>query len=367
MFKGYYSGKKVLVTGHTGFKGCWLTAWLLKLGAEVVGISKDVPTDPAMFVELGLAERICHRVADIRDLPAMQAIIREERPDFVFHLAAQAVVSVSYVDPVETMTSNVIGTMNLLESLRTVDHPCVAVFITSDKCYDNVEWVWGYRETDALGGKDVYSGSKGAAELIIKSYLHSFFMAPNHPVRIGVGRAGNVIGGGDWAKDRIVVDCMRAWSEGRSVEIRSPSATRPWQHVLEPLSGYLTLGAALARTGDLHGGAFNFGPRAEQNRTVVELLSDLGVYWGFSRTEDAYRITGNIPFHEAGLLKLCCDKALFHLKWVPNLDYPETIQMVSKWYYAYYREHGDMYKLTLDQIAAYERYAGERNRVWTTC
>ncbi len=367
MFKGYYSGKKVLVTGHTGFKGCWLTAWLLKLGAEVVGISKDVPTDPAMFVELGLAERICHRVADIRDLPAMQAIIREERPDFVFHLAAQAVVSVSYVDPVETMTSNVIGTMNLLECLRTVDHPCVAVFITSDKCYDNVEWVWGYRETDALGGKDVYSGSKGAAELIIKSYLHSFFMAPNHPVRIGVGRAGNVIGGGDWAKDRIVVDCMRAWSEGRSVEIRSPSATRPWQHVLEPLSGYLTLGAALARTGDLHGGAFNFGPRAEQNRTVVELLSDLGVYWGFSRTEDAYRITGNIPFHEAGLLKLCCDKALFHLKWVPNLDYPETIQMVSKWYYAYYREHGDMYKLTLDQIAAYERYAGERNRVWTTC
>ena len=366
MFKGYYSGKKVLVTGHTGFKGCWLTAWLLKLGAEVVGISKDVPTDPAMFVELGLAERICHRVADIRDLPAMQAIIREERPDFVFHLAAQAVVSVSYVDPVETMTSNVIGTMNLLESLRTVDHPCVAVFITSDKCYDNVEWVWGYRETDALGGKDVYSGSKGAAELIIKSYLHSFFMAPNHPVRIGVGRAGNVIGGGDWAKDRIVVDCMRAWSEGRSVEIRSPSATRPWQHVLEPLSGYLTLGAALARTGDLHGGVFNFGPRAEQNRTVVELLSDLGAHWGFLRTEDAYRVTGNIPFHEAGLLKLCCDKALFYLKWAPNLGYPEMIQMVSEWYYAYYHEHGDMYSLTLDQIATYERFAEERNRAWIT-
>lgn len=365
MFGNTYAGKKVLVTGHTGFKGSWLTAWLLKLGAEVVGVSKDITTDPAMFVELDLEKRVRHHVADIRDLIAMKAVIRDERPDFVFHLAAQAIVSISYSDPVETMSSNVIGTMNVLEALRSVDHPCVAVLITSDKCYDNVEWVWGYRETDAMGGKDVYSGSKGAAELVIKSYLHSFFMNSNNPVRIGIGRAGNVIGGGDWAKDRIVVDCMRAWSEGSTVEIRSPSATRPWQHVLEPLSGYLTLGAALAESSSLHGGAFNFGPRAEQNRTVVELLRDLGAYWGFTRSEDACRITDNIPFHEAGLLKLSCDKALFHLKWEANLDYKETIQMVSEWYYTFYREHGDMYKVTLDQIASYEDFAAARGRVWT--
>lgn len=365
MFRNVYSEKKVVVTGHTGFKGSWLTAWLLKMGAEVVGISRDVPTNPAMFKELGIAGRIRHCEADIRDLAAMRDVITREQPDFVFHLAAQAIVSMSYTDPVETITTNVVGTMNILEALRALDRPCVAVLITSDKCYDNVEWVWGYRETDALGGKDVYSGSKGAAELVIKSYLHCFFQAKDNPVRLGIGRAGNVIGGGDWAKDRIVVDCMRAWSEGQTVEIRSPRATRPWQHVLEPLSGYLTLGMALAEAEDLHGEAFNFGPRAEQNRTVVELLGDLGRHWGFTCPEAAYRITGNIPFHEAGLLKLNCDKALYHIKWEPSLNYAETICMVSEWYYAYYREHRDMYAFTQEQLAEYERLATERSRVWT--
>lgn len=365
MFRNVYSEKKVVVTGHTGFKGSWLTAWLLKMGAEVVGISRDVPTNPAMFKELGIAGRIRHCEADIRDLAAMRDLITREQPDFVFHLAAQAIVSMSYTDPVETITTNVVGTMNILEALRALDRPCVAVLITSDKCYDNVEWVWGYRETDALGGKDVYSGSKGAAELVIKSYLHCFFQAKDNPVRLGIGRAGNVIGGGDWAKDRIVVDCMRAWSEGQTVEIRSPRATRPWQHVLEPLSGYLTLGMALAEAEDLHGEAFNFGPRAEQNRTVVELLGDLGRHWGFTCPEAAYRITGNIPFHEAGLLKLNCDKALYHIKWEPSLNYAETICMVSEWYYAYYRERRDMYAFTQEQLAEYERLATERSRVWT--
>ena len=365
MYKNAYARKKVIVTGHTGFKGSWLSTWLLKLGAHVVGVSKDVPTIPAMFDEIGLAGRIRHHQADIRDLAAMRALINEERPDFVFHLAAQAIVSSSYADPVETLTTNVVGTMNVLEALRQADHLCVAVLITSDKCYDNVEWIWGYRETDTVGGKDVYSGSKGAAELVIKSYLHSFFKSKNNPVRLGIGRAGNVIGGGDWAKDRIVVDCMRAWSEGRTVEIRSPSATRPWQHVLEPLSGYLTLGMSLADASDLHGEAFNFGPRAEQSRTVVELLGDLGRHWNLTRREDAYRITDNIPFHEAGLLKLNCDKSLFYLKWEPNLDYAETIRIVSEWYYAYYREQREMYAFTLDQITAYERIAEERNRIWT--
>ncbi len=363
-FADTYRGRRVVITGHTGFKGSWLTAWLLKLGAQVTGLSRDVPTQPAMFEKLALAGRMKHIEADVRDLAAVRAVIDREQPDFIFHLAAQAIVSTSYSDPVDTMTTNIVGTMNLLEALRTVLRPCVAVFITSDKCYDNVEWVWGYKETDTLGGKDIYSGSKGGAELVIKSYQHSFFKA-GHPVRLAVGRAGNVIGGGDWAKDRIVADCMRAWSEGRRVEIRSPKATRPWQHVLEPLSGYLTLGEALSRRPELHGEAFNFGPRAEQNHTVVELLGDLARYWGFADGQAAFEITGNIPFHEAGLLKLNCDKALFHLKWEPNLSYAETIKLVGEWYAAYYRLKGDLYVATSDQISHYENTGLARSRIWS--
>ncbi len=362
-FQGAYRGKRVLVTGHTGFKGSWLTAWLLKLGAEVVGVSKDVPTRPAMFEELGLAGRMTDERADLRDLSAVRALVLDVQPDHVFHLAAQAIVSTSYSDPVETMTTNVLGTLNLLEALRTLERPCSAVFITSDKCYDNVEWVWGYRETDRLGGKDVYSGSKGSAELVIKSYRHSFF-AQDHPVRLAIGRAGNVIGGGDWARDRIVVDCVRAWSEGRPVEIRNPHATRPWQHVLEPLSGYLALGQALVHRAEIHGEAFNFGPRAEQNRTVIALIEDLGRRWRGGDGHDAYHVTADVPFHEAGLLKLNCDKALFHLKWEPNLQYAETIRLVGDWYAAYYRGGADLYALTLDQIMEYERLGVERHRVW---
>jgi CDP-glucose 4,6-dehydratase len=365
MFSNVYSGKKVLITGHTGFKGSWLTTWLLKLGAQVVGYSKDIPTKPAMFSELNLANKIRHVVGDVRDLPALRRVITQERPDFVFHLAAQAIVSTSYADPVETMTTNVVGTMNVLEALRSVDFACVAILITSDKCYDNVEWVWGYRETDAVGGKDIYSGSKGAAELVIKSYLNSFFQDGKTQVRIGIGRAGNVIGGGDWARDRIVADIMRAWQEDRTVEIRSPNATRPWQHVLEPLSGYLALGMALHKSAELHGEAFNFGPRAEQNRTVVDLLTDLSQCWGFTDPSKAYQVTGNIPFYEASLLKLNCDKALFHLKWEPNLMYAQMISFISDWYSAFYRERADMLELTMRQIGLYEEIATNDKKVWT--
>lgn len=364
MFSDIYNNKTVLVTGHTGFKGSWLTTWLLKLGANVVGVSKDIPTQPAMFEELGLGTKIRHVQADVRDLPLISDLVNEIQPDFVFHLAAQAIVSVSYSDPVETMSTNIIGTMNILEVLRKYQRNCVAVMITSDKCYDNVEWLWGYRESDRVGGKDVYSGSKGAAELVIKSYFHSFFKA-GHPVRLGIGRAGNVIGGGDWAQDRIVVDCMRAWSEGRIVEIRSPAATRPWQHVLEPLSGYLALGNALAKRSELHGEAFNFGPHSEQNHTVVELLHDLAHNWGFDNTDNAFKITDNIPFHEAGLLKLNCDKALFHLKWESTLNYNETIRMVSEWYTSYYQKKSDIYSLTLNQISEYEKTGFDRMRLWS--
>jgi CDP-glucose 4,6-dehydratase len=362
MYADAYRGRRILLTGHTGFKGSWLATWLVMLGAEVVGVSKDIPTQPSMFEEIGLRDRMRHIEADIRDLPTMRGIVAEIQPDFVFHLAAQAIVSVSYSDPVETISTNVIGTMNVLEALRGLEKQCAAVIITSDKCYDNVEWVWGYRETDALGGKDVYSGSKGAAELIIKSYFHSFFQ--NHPVRLAIARAGNVIGGGDWARDRIVADCMRAWSEGRSVEIRSPRATRPWQHVLEPLSGYLALGQALQERPQLHGEAFNFGPRAEQNRTVVDLLEALSQRWGFADSSKAYQVTDLIPFHEAGLLKLNCDKALFHLKWEATLDYVDCVKFVADWYVGFYRARSDMLALTMAQISAYEDLAERRGLTW---
>jgi CDP-glucose 4,6-dehydratase len=257
------------------------------------------------------------------------------------------------------------GTATVLEALRQYGKPCTALIITSDKCYENVEWEWGYRETDHLGGKDIYSGSKGAAELVFHAYQQSFFAKADSPVRMASARAGNVIGGGDWAADRIVVDCMRSWAEGKAVEIRSPSATRPWQHVLEPLSGYLALGAALQRDPSLHGQSFNFGPLAEQKRTVLELLRDLGERWHFPAGTEPYRVTDNIPFHEAGLLKLNCDKALFHLQWTGTLHYRECVQLVSDWYYAFYRDGGDMAALTQAQIGQYEQAAQQRDLAWT--
>lgn len=364
MFGQIYAGKRVLVTGHTGFKGAWLTTWLLKLGARVAGLSDCIPTQPSMFEQAALGNSIEHHLGDVRDLATVRQVIADFQPDFVFHLAAQAIVSTSYSDPLGTINTNVMGSANVLEALRQLNPACVAVMITSDKCYENVEWVWGYKETDQLGGRDIYSGSKGAAEVIIHSYVESFLRAPDCKVRVATGRAGNVIGGGDWARDRIVVDCMRSWSEGRPVEIRSPSATRPWQHVLEPLSGYLTLGAALARHPELHGQSFNFGPRAEQNRTVLDLLTDLSRSWGFQSLDQAYRVTANIPFHEAGLLKLNCDKALFHLKWEATLQYAELVDFVSTWYCQYYRESADIFALTQTQIGAYHARALERGLAW---
>ncbi len=365
MFFEVYKNKKVIITGHTGFKGAWLTTWLVKLGANVVGISKDIPTQPSMFEELQLEEKIKHYICDIRDLDRLSHIITSEEPDFVFHLAAQPIVSISYSDPIETISSNVIGTTNVLESLKRLNHKCIAIIITSDKAYDNVEQVWGYKENDMMGGKDIYSGSKGAAELIIKSYFFSFFNKPECNVRLAIGRAGNVIGGGDWAKDRIVVDCMIAWSKGEKVEIRSPQATRPWQHVLEPLSGYLSLGADLYKTDDLNGEGFNFGPRSEQNRKVKDLLDDLSKYWGVKKFEDACSITNNIPFHEAGLLKLNCDKALFYLKWQAVLDYQDTIRITSEWYYSFYKKEENLYKITENQIDFYQNKALSKVLKWT--
>ncbi|MEZ9158450.1 CDP-glucose 4,6-dehydratase [Vibrio lentus] len=365
MFDNVYENKKVLVTGHTGFKGSWLTSWLLKLGANVCGVSNEIPTQPSMFSVLNLADKIQHNICDIRNLDELRKVVTDYKPDFIFHLAAQAIVSTSYEDPIGTISTNVIGTANVLESVRSLEDDCTVVMITSDKCYENVEWEWGYKETDHVGGKDIYSGSKGAAEVIFHSYQQSFFNENNKHIKMATGRAGNVIGGGDWAKDRIVVDCMKNWSVHNPVEIRSPSATRPWQHVLEPLSGYLTLGQKLHSNYSLNGESFNFGPKAEQNRTVLELLKDLSSYWGMTDVNEAYSVTGNIPFHEAGLLKLNCDKALFHLGWEANLYYKECVRFVSEWYYSYYKENTDMFDFTVLQINEYEKLAVKREISWS--
>lgn len=366
MFNNIYRDKTVLVTGHTGFKGSWLTVWLLKLGAKVVGVSKDIPTNPSMYEELKLEGKITSYQEDVRHLAAIQKILSNEKPDFLFHLAAQPIVSVSYSDPLETISSNVMGTANIMHSLKELNNKCTAVIITSDKAYDNVEQIWGYKENDQMGGKDIYSGSKGAAELIIKSYFNSFYTHEDSQVKVAIARAGNVIGGGDWAKDRIVVDCMQSWSKGEIVKIRCPNATRPWQHVLEPLSGYLNLGQVLHNDDSLNGEGYNFGPRAEQNRTVEDLLVDLSKYWDYERPSEAYAVTDNIPFHEAGLLKLNCDKALGHLNWQATLDYKDTIRFTSEWYYDFYKKNGNMFEKTVGQIKAFESLAEERELKWTS-
>jgi len=367
MFNNVYAGKRVLVTGHTGFKGTWLSSWLLKLGAKVCGISDQIPTSPSMFEEVGLEQDIEHHFCDIRELDKMEKIVRDFKPDFLFHLAAQPIVSDSYADPLNTISTNVMGTAHVLDVLKRLDHNCCAVFITSDKCYENVEWEWGYKETDAVGGKDIYSGSKGAAEVIFHAYQQSFFKdGQNSHIRMATGRAGNVIGGGDWALDRIIVDCVRSWNDGNTVELRCPSATRPWQHVLEPLSGYLTLGQQLFEREELHGESFNFGPRAEQNRTVLDLMTDLSDIWGFDQSSSAYAVTDNVPFHEAGLLKLNCDQALFHMKWEAVLIYSECVDMVGEWYKLFSKGTStDMKAFTAAKLSKYEELAKERSIVWT--
>jgi CDP-glucose 4,6-dehydratase len=285
------------------------------------------------------------------------------QPDFVFHLAAQPLVRPSYENPIDTISINTLGTANVLDALRALDKPTVAVMITSDKAYDNVEWVWGYRETDRLGGKDPYSASKGMAELVIRTYVESFFNSPDSNVRVGIVRAGNVIGGGDWAVDRVVPDCMTAWSRNEIVNIRSPGSTRPWQHVLEPLSGYLSLASALASDSNKHGQAYNFGPPANQNYSVRLLIDEMAKYWKNIRWNDTSQSEDHL--HEAGLLKLNCDKALFDLNWTPSLQFEETVRMTAQWYKAFYENNTDsMYAFSLSQITEYTKLANERGIEW---
>lgn len=363
-FNNIYQNKKILITGNTGFKGSWLTTWLLSLGAEVYGYSNGIMTNPSMYETLGLEKKIIQKYGDIRDKETLQNFIQEIKPDFIFHLAAQAIVSTSYQNPLDTVTTNVTGTAVIMDVIREIDWECTSVIITSDKAYDNVEWIWGYRENDRLGGKDVYSGSKGAAELIIKSYWHSFIKDKNN-IKLGIARAGNVIGGGDWSKDRIIVDCIKSFSEGKPVEIRSPKATRPWQHVLEPLGGYLTLGQYLFQSRVQNGGAFNFGPKAEQTKTVYELAGDLADLWNLNR-DQVVLLTDNVPFHEAKLLKLNCDKALAYLNWHSTLKYKECVKFIAEWYKEFYMgDKTQLYDLTLSQINEYTDKAIEQKLEWT--
>ena len=357
-----YKNKKVLITGNTGFKGSWLTVWFKILGSKVFGISNDIPTNPSMFESLCLDKYINHNEIDICNFESLSKKIKEIEPDFIFHMAAQPIVIESYNDPLNTFRTNAMGTANILESIRQLENNCTAIIITSDKCYDNIESIWGYKEDDYMGGKDVYSGSKGAAELIYKSYYHSFFFDSKN-INISSARAGNVIGGGDWAPHRIVPDCIRAWKENKSVEIRSPEATRPWQHVLEPLSGYLALGMSLHDSGKLSGESFNFGPSADYNKTVYQLLNDLSKNWNLG-FEPSFISKKTTHFHEAGLLKLNCDKALFHLKWLPTLNYNQIIDFTSQWYFNYYENNNDMLIETEKQIYKFAELAKEKSILW---
>lgn len=356
-----FADKTVLITGNTGFKGAWLTAWLKQLGARVVGIALDPPTVPSHFVAANMASGMTHQRVDIRDRLLLQGAVLDAQPDFVFHLAAQALVRRSYEDPLETWQTNVMGTLHLLEALRKLDKACAAVIITSDKCYDNVEWVWGYRETDAMGGPDPYSASKGAAELAIRSHIKSYFPKDGN-VRIAAARAGNVIGGGDWSADRIIPDCVKAWSVNKTVELRNPHSTRPWQHVLEPLSGYLTLASALVEHPELHGEPFNFGPKAQQNCSVLELVRQMARHWEQVRWKDVSESV--VGPYESGLLKLNCDKALHFLHWYAVMDFEETVRMTADWYRSFYQVEGEISATTDEQIARYTEIARSCGLAW---
>ena len=348
-----YKNKNVVVTGHTGFKGSWLVAWLKQMGASVTGIALDPPSIPSHYGASKLAEGIQDHRIDIRNVDAIERVILEAKPDFLFHLAAQPIVGASYDDPIETWSTNVMGTINVLEALRKIQNNCSAVIITSDKCYDNVEWEWGYRENDALGGPDPYSASKGAAELAIRSYVKSYFSGENNPVRIASARAGNVIGGGDWAENRIVPDCVQSWSKNEIVELRNPHSTRPWQHVLEPLGGYLQLGALLSQNHRLHGEAFNFGPQAQQNHSVLELVKQMSRSWSEVRWAECEPQPSQ--FYESGLLKLNCDKALHFLNWHAVLDFEETVGLTADWYRSFYADPSSIQGVTHDQINDYAK------------
>jgi CDP-glucose 4,6-dehydratase len=364
-FKDLYRNKRVLVTGHTGFKGSWVTLWLLQLGAKVAGFSAYLPSEPCNFEISGLRQLVEHYEGDVRNFHELKQVFNDFQPQIVFHLAAQPIVRRAYDEPKLTFDTNLGGTVNILECIRQSECVQVAVIITSDKCYKNVEWIWGYRENDQLGGDDPYSASKGCAEIAINSYYQCYFNRGKR-VNIASARAGNVMGGGDWAQDRIVPDCLRAWSEGHELIVRNPHATRPWQHVMEPISGYLWLGTMLWEGEiSIQGEAFNFGPSANVNQSVEELISTMSEYW--PRAAWQIEPTKHREQKESTLLMLCCDKALNLLKWRSILSFFETIRLTSEWYRTYYEKGtAPMCDLTCQQIEEYTAKAAAEGLKWTT-
>jgi CDP-glucose 4,6-dehydratase len=355
----FWTGKRVLVTGHTGFKGSWLILWLHSLGAKVTGCSLEPPTEPNLFTEAHVSSYADSVLCDVRDLPSLCSVVSEVRPEVVFHLAAQSLVRASYKDPIGTYLTNVMGTAHLLESVRQCGSVQALVVVTSDKCYENHEQVWSYRETDCLGGHDPYSSSKGCAEIVTSAYRRSFFgtAASGRTAALATARAGNVIGGGDWALDRLVPDCMRALLSGNPVVVRNPAAVRPWQHVLEPLQGYLMLAERLCTDGERVSPAYNFGPCESDIRSVSLVVNCILARWGANALVTPPDVSEHQP-HEAGLLTL--DSALAHheLGWRPQMDLNQAVQMTVEWYKAY-AAGSPMDKVCFHQLESYSQLPGQ--------
>ncbi len=344
-----FKNKKILITGHTGFKGSWLSLWFKSLGADVMGVSIDIPTKPSHFKLINLEKKIKNKFVDITDLKKLKKIFVTFKPDYVFHLAAQSLVKKSYQNPLFTYYTNAIGTLNVMESLISLRNNCIAVIITSDKSYKNLEIERGYKETDVLGGADPYSASKASAELIIQSYFKSYLNDKKN-VRIAVARAGNVIGGGDWSEDRLIPDCVRSWSKNEKVIIRNPDSTRPWQHVLDALYGYITLSINLRKNIKLNGQAFNFGPSMNNNYKVIDVLKLVkklwqNILWKIIKVKKRE--------FESSLLKLNSSKANSILKWKCNLSFKESIYFTTEWYKYFYTKKKNMYDFSTKQINLY--------------
>lgn len=367
-FYNHYQGKRVFITGHTGFKGAWLSIWLLNLGAEVIGYSKDIPTNPSIFESCQLKNHVNHLCGDVRDLENLTKAINSSKPEIIFHLAAQALVQKSYDDPKTTLDTNIGGSINILEAFRHSKSAKSLVFVTSDKCYENREWIWGYRENDVLGGVDPYSTSKACKELIFSSYFKSFFQKDNlssHEKGLVSVRAGNVIGGGDWAEDRIIPDCVRALANSSKIKIRNPMSTRPWQFVLEPLSGYLWLGALLHQNPEKYSGeAWNFGPTNSEAKSVQKLVGSFYQKWGSGEWESSANQDNN---YESTSLLLNCDKAFNRLHWHAFLRFDKMVEMVCDWYKAYYDKSttDEIFNCSVQQIVAYIKMAKCQDLKWT--
>ena len=357
----FFRNKRVFVTGHTGFKGSWLSEWLLDLGAEVTGYSIDVPTTPSLFETLQHPTRLNHVVGDVRDSLALRAALAQARPQILFHLAAQPLVRLSYLEPLETLSTNVMGTACVLDAAREQPELGVLINVTSDKCYENREWVFSYRENDPLGGADPYSASKACAEIVFSAYARSFLV--HTPIKAASVRAGNVIGGGDFATDRLIPDCVRAWSQSKAVTLRNPKSVRPWQHVLEPLGGYLALAARLGTPvsgQSLAGEAFNFGPDNDAFETVESVVRAFQRSWPSVRYEFLASESAEAQPHEARLLKLSCERARAELGYRPTLDFEQALELTAEWYRAFHAGTEDMRELTLGQIRHFATLNGTR-------